>query len=179
MKESILNNLRDEAYQIAVDHGWHQKPMSIEHYLCLVISELMEAVEADRKGMYLRKKIDIEENELFVQDFEIYVKGRVEEELADAVIRLLDLYGYRNIDVRCKDVELVEDCTMFTEHVFWICQALTDWCWVVVDLESMLNRAVSYIFTYCEEHGIDLMWCIQAKIKYNKQRDYKHGNKKY
>lgn len=45
-----LNDLRDKAYQCAVAHGWHEDNLSDEHFLCLVISELMEAVEADRKG---------------------------------------------------------------------------------------------------------------------------------
>lgn len=47
-----LNELRDKAYQCAVSHGWHEKDLSDEHFICLVISELMEAVEADRKGMH-------------------------------------------------------------------------------------------------------------------------------
>lgn len=38
-----LNKLRDKAYQCAVAHGWHEENLSDEHFLCLVISELMEA----------------------------------------------------------------------------------------------------------------------------------------
>lgn len=33
-----LNKLRDEAYQNAVEHGWHDEDLSTEHFLCLVIS---------------------------------------------------------------------------------------------------------------------------------------------
>lgn len=51
-----LNKLRDEAYQNAVEHGWHDEDLSTEHFLCLVISELMEAVQAERKG----KRSDVE-----------------------------------------------------------------------------------------------------------------------
>lgn len=43
-----LNELRDEAYRIAKENGWHDEEYSNEHWLCLVISELMEAVQADR-----------------------------------------------------------------------------------------------------------------------------------
>lgn len=43
-KSIDLNKLRDEAYQNAVEHGWHDEDLSDEHFLCLVISELMEAV---------------------------------------------------------------------------------------------------------------------------------------
>lgn len=47
-----LNALRDRAYKTACEHGFHDKELSNEHLLCLVISELMEAVEADRKGKH-------------------------------------------------------------------------------------------------------------------------------
>lgn len=50
MSNIDLNILRDQAYKIACDHGFHDKELSNEHFLCLVISELMEAVQADRKG---------------------------------------------------------------------------------------------------------------------------------
>ena len=44
-----LNELRDKSYKNACEHGFHDQELSNEHCLCLVISELMEAVEADRK----------------------------------------------------------------------------------------------------------------------------------
>ena len=50
MNKMKLNELRDKAYKIAYEHGFHNQEFSNEHYFCLVISELMEAVEADRKG---------------------------------------------------------------------------------------------------------------------------------
>lgn len=48
----VLNELRDRAYKTACEHGFHDEELSNEHCLCLVISELMEAVEADRKGRF-------------------------------------------------------------------------------------------------------------------------------
>ena len=45
-----LNELRDKAYKTACEHGFYDQELSNNHFLCLVISELMEAVEADRKG---------------------------------------------------------------------------------------------------------------------------------
>lgn len=60
-----LNKLRDKAYQCAVAHGWHEENLSDEHFLCLVISELMEAVEADRKGKHANRV-----------NFEYYMKQR-------------------------------------------------------------------------------------------------------
>ena len=74
-----LNELRDKAYQCAVAHGWHEENLSNEHFLCLVISELMEGVEADRKGNHADTDafnkyyncVDFKEN------FERQIKGTV------------------------------------------------------------------------------------------------------
>lgn len=51
-----LNELKDKAYKNAVAHGWHEEDKSHCHWLCLVISELMEAVEADRKNRHASVK---------------------------------------------------------------------------------------------------------------------------
>lgn len=34
-----LNDLKKQAYQCAVAHGWHEENLSDEHFLCLVISD--------------------------------------------------------------------------------------------------------------------------------------------
>ena len=106
-----LNELRDRAYKTACDHGFHDEELSNEHCLCLVISELMEAVEADRKGRlgkkcksrfemdYNRYPALVEEEKRFKCSFEKNVKDTLPDELADAVIRLLDLAGLRGIDL--------------------------------------------------------------------------------
>lgn len=82
-----LNELRDKAYQCAVAHGWHEENLSDEHFLCLVISELMEAVEADRKGKHAKVAMFkewqwnsvplTEETRIrrFMEDFEALSKG--------------------------------------------------------------------------------------------------------
>ena len=44
MKNINLNELRDRAYNTACENGFHDKDLSNAHSLCLVISELMEAV---------------------------------------------------------------------------------------------------------------------------------------
>lgn len=47
-----LNELRDEAYSIARANGWHEEEHSDEHLLMLVITEIAEAVQADRKDKH-------------------------------------------------------------------------------------------------------------------------------
>jgi NTP pyrophosphatase (non-canonical NTP hydrolase) len=99
----------DEAHSMAVEKGWYKEKRKVPELLCLVHSEISEALEHYRDGnmctfVGLDKKPD---------GFGI--------ELADAVIRIFDLCGYFKID---------------------------------------LQRA------------------IDIKMKYNKTRGYRHGNKR-
>lgn len=180
-----LNKLRDKAYQCAVAHGWHEENLSDEHFLCLVISELMEAVEADRKGMHAnranfeycmkqRKRDDGEFMYAFKQD----IKDSVEEELADACIRLLDLAGLRGYDLDSFDYEGsdTEDYSdmSFTESMFRICVYVTD-NFYRDEPFILLNE----IFAFCRDRNIDIFWHIKQKMKYNELRPYKHGDKSY
>lgn len=185
-----LNELRNKAYQCAVAHGWHEENLSDEHWLCLVISELMEAVEADRKGKHsdVAKFKEWQGNSIplteetrsrrFKEDFEAYIKGTVEEELADACIRLLDLAGLRGYDLDSfdyegSDTEDYSDMT-FTESMFRICVYVTD-NFYRDELYILLNE----IFAFCRDRNIDIFWHIKQKMKYNELRPYKHGDKSY
>ena len=111
MNNINLNELRNRAYKTACEHGFHDKELSNEHCLCLIVGELMEAVEADRKGRlgkkcksrfemdYNRYPALVEEEKRFKCSFEKNIKDTLPDELSDAVIRLLDLAGLRNISI--------------------------------------------------------------------------------
>ena len=64
----------------------------------LCVSELSEALEADRKDRRART-IGVISKGSFKEDFETYVKDTFEDEIADAIIRILDLCGYLHIDI--------------------------------------------------------------------------------
>ena len=184
-----LNKLRDKAYQCAVAHGWHEENLSDEHFLCLVISELMEAVEADRKGMhanranfeYYMKQRKRDDGE-FMYAFKYGIKDSVEDELSDACIRLLDLAGLRNIDLTFADDlitcgEYQKTNKSLTELIYHLCGLLSS---KGEDLKDKINYAIAIIIYYCdEERNIDLLWYIEQKMKYNELRPYKHGDKSY
>lgn len=176
-----LNKLRDRAYKTACEHGFHDEELSNEHYLCLVISELMEAVEADRKGKRFNK--DAKDTYELIQNikfckviYDNYIKGSIEEELADAVIRLLDLCGLRKIKLEndCLDDEVLEEYShifigkTFTESIFNI-------------TKNLIDRDISYslikIFGLAKHMNIDLLWHIEQKMRYNELRENKHGKK--
>lgn len=179
-----LNNLRDRAYKNAVAHGWHEENLSNEHFLCLVISELMEAVEADRKGDYAGDgmkelfEADLASGEDFNNLFESHLKGTVEEELADACIRLFDLAGLRGTDITYIDCLYVPTKILFTEYIYVLCSVISNpdkAGWLLKHIEYCLG----FIFSWCKDKKIDIMWYIEQKMRYNEQRPYKHGNKKY
>lgn len=192
-----LNELRDKAYQCAVEHGWHDEDLSNEHFLCLVISELMEAVEADRKGKHSKvgmfkewqgNSIPLSEEtrqRRFKEDFEAYIKGSVEEELADACIRLLDLAGLRNVDLgevtldELKCSEGFFDWT-FTESIFFLVCNLTNTDFIEThSFDSYLRVALMEIIGFCVKKDIDIFWYIEQKMKYNELRPFMHGGKTY
>lgn len=76
MMES-LNEYRDECHKIAKAKGWWKEDRSIPELLCLVHSEVSEALEAYRNHDH----------------------SNFEEEISDIMIRLFDMAGKFNIDL--------------------------------------------------------------------------------
>ena len=96
-----LNELRDRAFKIAEDHGFHEN-WDFARALMLTVSELAEALEADRNkrwGYLINgepvSQVYTPEN----VDYAECVKGTVQEEIADAIIRICDLAGVYGIDL--------------------------------------------------------------------------------
>ena len=105
-KDINWNQLRDWAHETSVKHGFYDDKPSNIHFLCLIISELMEAVEADRKNQRAKthskdgRRYEIFSDQTFhpgniyfKETFEVQIKNTLEDELADVVIRCLDLAG--------------------------------------------------------------------------------------
>jgi hypothetical protein len=55
-----LNKLRDEVYEYAKKQGFHETPTNLGESLMLVVSELSEALEADRLGKWVKYYKNIE-----------------------------------------------------------------------------------------------------------------------
>jgi NTP pyrophosphatase (non-canonical NTP hydrolase) len=76
----------EEIHRLAVEKGWWDSPRPLPELLCLLHSEISEALEAYRNN--------IPEGE----------SGCLSEELADLVIRIWDMCGALGIDI-AKSVE--------------------------------------------------------------------------
>lgn len=186
MKNTDFNLLAKKAFENAKEKGFHDKPHTDAHYLMLVACELAEAVEADREG----KRSDRRTYNFLLQEygetlakhlFEMHLKDTVEDELADAVIRLLDYVGVKGYNIPenyiTSEQIKAEACEVrewmlnksFTDVVFTSC---------MVNIESAkeIPEALIYaIFVVAELYDIDLMWHIQEKMTYNSTREMLHG----
>lgn len=72
-----FKTLAEEIHQNAKDHGWWDKERPVPELLCLIHSEVSEALEAYRNGD----------------------DDNLEEELADIVIRVCDMAEGLDIDI--------------------------------------------------------------------------------
>lgn len=189
-----LNELRDEAYSIAKANGWHEEEHSDSHLLMLIITEIAEAVQADRMGKhtdvakfkeyqtyyssFLPSK-EIREIR-FKEDFEAYIKNSVEDELSDVVIRCLDLAGLRKVDL--EEVAVLAEMTESIKEgkgFIDLCYALSRISTCDDSTEQKTIAIIAMTLKYCELTAIDIDFFIRTKMKYNRLRGYHHGGKKY
>ena len=91
MKLEELNNMSKQIHQNNVDAGWwtdletgKKKDRNVGELLCLIHSEVSEAMEGHRKGL---------------MDDKLPHRSMFEVELADVLIRLFDLAGAHNLDL--------------------------------------------------------------------------------
>jgi NTP pyrophosphatase (non-canonical NTP hydrolase) len=103
-----LNKLRDEIHEYAINKGFWDNKRETGTLLMLCVSELAEAMEADRNVLYADLELIEKDKENFIDfkwSFENSIKDTFEDELADTIIRILDLCGAKGIDIE-KHIEL-------------------------------------------------------------------------
>ena len=186
------NELAEKAHSNAVKHGFWDKKFNNEHYLMLIISEVGEMVNADRKNRYADKATychrmearkdlkyppdtDIYRSYLPERLFKDYIKNSVEDEMADIAIRLLDLAGALGIDFdKMKPCRYYRafDKFSFTENAFALCKGLAR---DVIGIEKRIQFGLEYVRKWSEHLKIDLSWHINEKMKFNENRPEKHG----
>ena len=188
----ILNRYAKDCHERAVAKGFWDVPHSVGHYLMLVASELCEAVEADRLGKWIKltpeqiEELRGLEGAAYAQAFLRMIKDTVGDEIADAVIRLLDLLGWMLKDRALSETEVENDLGV---SAFYISGEMTlaDALWPILQEACCLcgKYAHRYAILYsiksiellCDRLGIDLMTHIELKTKYNETRPALHGKK--
>ena len=189
MSKLNYNQLAAEIHANSLRHGWWENSPSAEHFLTLVACELAEAVEADRKnkwanipnpipaGTWCSPQIFNIANVHFKENFKARIKDTVEDELADAAIRLLDIAGAYNWDFNHNPIagtyaNMVNPAYSFTENIGAIMFCVTN---RGVTTYHRVACALVQIEWLADQLGIDLVWHIKHKMLYNASRPYKHG----
>lgn len=169
--------------------GFHDRDVSLAETFGLIISEMCEAMEAERKGrlasnqMYDFVMIRQTEDE-FISAFKESIKDSVSDELADVFIRCMYAVGKYNKEGN--DVVLFNHC--IKERVNQMKHSPNTFAYYVYILSSWSTinektccQNLMVMMEICAAiaiiHNIDLDKAIDVKIRYNKTRGYKHGKK--
>lgn len=101
-----MNDLRDLIYLNAKNKGFWDSERNIAEALMLVVTELSEAVEVHRREGYvhnlspeIKEQLDEMNDSEFVEHFVLVAKDQFADEMADSIIRILDLCGGLDIDI--------------------------------------------------------------------------------
>lgn len=189
------NEYIKRAHEMACEHGFHDKELSVEHCLMLVITEISEMVEADRKGKYAQVAIYNRESATFHTEefknaykqfcFKRFIKDTFEDEMADACIRLYDTAGTFGVtfDKDDFDIDMHEDyeeslsSSLLTEKAFVLCGVLLKALGKEESLKDIIGSSLYLLELMAEEMHIDLFWFIERKMEYNETRNRLHGKK--
>ena len=158
------------------------------HYMMLIVTEIAEAVNADRKGKYADRNMFgnnfyrsiTDPDGHWIYCYETFIKDTVEDEFADAAIRIFDYVCLKESHI---------DDSLFTEEAYMeLSEELKGHSFTEIMFCIILsfgrketanaNTILYYLFAISYHLGIDLLWHIEQKMKYNEMRPYKH-NKKY
>lgn len=101
-----LNELRDKIYTNAKLKGFWDQERNIGEALMLIVTELAEGLETHRKtgtiklvDEMVKKSMSEMTDDEFKEHFALMVKDSFQDEMADALIRILDLCGGLDIDI--------------------------------------------------------------------------------
>jgi NTP pyrophosphatase (non-canonical NTP hydrolase) len=96
-----ITELVKKAGDYAIKNGWWKsshEPGNLGELLMLTVSELGEACEAARINSWAGEFTN--DPDMIEKDvYEKYIRGTVDEELADAVIRIADIAARFNVDL--------------------------------------------------------------------------------
>jgi hypothetical protein len=182
-----LNALAKRIRAINTEKGfWPPEGRNWGEVCALIISELMEALEAHRKGKRATggaAKFLIEQHAQGIANwpdhFVKLVKDTVDDELADAVIRILDCSGAAIFeDIADWLPDLVLDVPgNFGESLLLTIKEIAHVGLNGVGFVGFYTRAewIANIEVICRKLEIDLWAHVEAKILYNQTRPAKHG----
>lgn len=171
------NEFAYKAHKNAQEKGFWKERLSNEHCLMLVVTEIAECVEADRKGKKANRLFYSMDLPIVFGDYELHIKGSVEDEMADIAIRLADLAGALGLDfdkMKPCNYHRAFDKFTFTENAFALTKGLSR---DKIGIERRILFGLDYIFNWASSMGIDLWFFIEHKMRYNSLRHVLYGKR--
>lgn len=198
-----ISLLAKKAYETAKDKGFWTASTNLIEKRMLIICELAEAVEAHRKDRFadedsllddytdrcsdgalkmLEKKkelkiISFEDSKIFKEVYEKHIRGTVEEELADAFIRCLDLIArtYELFDIKLSQL----DEHIKKPHGASFVDNFAENCYTIERevKEKQTEKVLSMLLDFGEHLDIELLEHVTMKMTYNNFRAKLHGKK--
>ena len=189
MTKERIKELSDRIYKTISDNGFHTDDADYKYpefkYIMLVITEVAEAVEADRKNLHADREAFEKRSNVhpdFRERFKAYVKNTVEDEFSDIAIRLLDMMGIFKVEITEEMEKLADnirtnvwntaDGGEFVDRAYVLTKILT---YGKYGVPEMTYYGLVYLEKWAESLDIDLEWHIDVKDKYNATRGYRHG----
>lgn len=177
----MLNELSKNIRFDNASKGFDPTEGGINRYILLTISELCEAQNEYRDGhavnyIYYPDKLKEMGGEITMAKPE-----GVPVEIADAIIRILDIGGKFQHDFEAGTVEAIDfqDATV-DDWLLGVVNILSD-CFNYnpdhMDFWYALRQAIGTLFLFCERNNIMIMDVIQEKLAFNRTRPPKHGRK--
>ena len=177
-----LANLQRESHAIAKAHGWWDEERTFGDLIALVHSELSEALEAYR---------DYGDTDAHWQwhdhdGKEVRRPEGVPFELADVVIRVADMAEHYGVDLGNPfDQPVFMERPTFGDSIAALHYLVSMTFYWHEDVgitrggswEQCLRLIVTGVYGMAPRYGIDLDAAIEAKMEYNRTRNYRHGGK--
>jgi NTP pyrophosphatase (non-canonical NTP hydrolase) len=187
-----ISNIIREAHSIAVDKGWHERPVRgpdgtvdvdrLGSLLLLIHTEIGEAWECFQNQLYAQELLNEKPEGMIV-------------ELADVVVRVCDLAGalgatqpgewigdYNDVELS----QLTSESESTDQEAFNAMRSIVDQA-----VESMrigvngntnvLLGELGVLLAECQRmaayHELDLTEAVRVKMAFNRTRPYRHGGK--
>lgn len=192
MNQSIIRNIAEEHHGDMVSLGWSDTSKSDEHYLMLTIGEIGEAMQSHRRGMvdfrrkvgkeFIHEYIDDKElpDALFIEAFEFYIKDSVADEMADALLRVLDHIKMRGLDYLLDLEESPLTNRKYTGVFSEVGYSFSSLVTQETDIATRLWKAMWFIIKWSESLDLDIELSCMRKMRYNRLRsDWKNKEKSY
>lgn len=174
----------EEVRQVNVEKGWFEDDRPMEADVALLITEISEAMDAYRRWRFedATAALAVVDDDIVWEDEQPLPKPEgVGSELADVMVRLLDLAVRRQVDLA-----LVYDRRAITSSPGDFITGLNHLTELAIKMakaqQGLLLTAYAQRFwlmleEVAEQAGIDLWGEFVRKVEYNRTRPHRHGGK--